>query len=52
MTTILIINAASSLLATFGIGGFLVRKHRQASRQPLVQPVFVTTETTRPRRRD
>ena len=34
MTTILIINAASSLLATFGIGGFLVRKHRQASRQP------------------
>jgi hypothetical protein len=52
MTTILIINAVSSLLASFGLGGFLVRKHRQAGRRPVVQPVYVTTERTRPRPRD
>jgi hypothetical protein len=46
MTTILVLNAVSSLLATFGIGAFVVGKHRRARSQAVVQPVYVT----RPRR--
>jgi hypothetical protein len=52
MTTILIINAVSSLLAAVGVGGLVVRKSRRAGREAIVQPVYVTTETTRRRRRD
>lgn len=48
MTTILVLNAVSSLLATAGIGGYLVRKHRQARREARLQPIFVTARTTRP----
>jgi hypothetical protein len=48
MTTILVINAVSSLLAAIGIGGFLVRENRRDRRKALVQPLYVTTRTTRP----
>jgi hypothetical protein len=52
MTTILVINAVSSVLATVGIGGFLVRKNRRARRSVVVQPLYVTTGATRPLPRD
>jgi hypothetical protein len=42
MTTILVINAVSSVLAAAGIGGVLVRRNRRA-REATVQPVYVTT---------
>lgn len=48
MTTILILNAVSSLLGAVGIGGFLVRKHRQVSSRAPVQPIYVSASTTRP----
>jgi len=41
MTTILVINAISSLLAGCGIGVFGVRRHR-AGRRSVPQPVYVT----------
>jgi hypothetical protein len=47
MSTILIINAVSSLLAMAGIGGFLAREKRRASKAA-VRLVYVTTRTTRP----
>jgi hypothetical protein len=40
MTTILILNAVSSVLAAAGLGGMVVRARR---RQATVQPVYVTT---------
>jgi hypothetical protein len=52
MTTILVINAVSSVLAAAGMGGLLVRKQRQIRRDTAVKPVYVTTGTTRPRPRD
>jgi hypothetical protein len=42
MTTILILNAVSSLIAATGIGGFLTWRTRQAARRnALVQPIYV-----------
>jgi hypothetical protein len=48
MTTILIINAVSSLLASVGIGGFLVREKLRVRRNATVQPLCVISPTTRP----
>jgi hypothetical protein len=48
MTTILVINAISSLVAAAGIGGLAARRARKAAR---VQPVYVTTGTGRRRAR-
>lgn len=42
MTTILTVNAVSTLLAAVGIGGYLVRADRRARRDMAVQPVYVT----------
>jgi hypothetical protein len=39
MTTILVINAVSSLLAAAGIGGFQVRENRRHRRKAVVQSV-------------
>ena len=47
MTTILIINAISSVVAAAGLGGLAVRRGRRAAK---VQPVYVTSETRRHRR--
>ena len=44
MTTILVINAISSLAAAAGIGGLALRRGRRAAQ---VQPVYVTGETRR-----
>jgi hypothetical protein len=49
MTTIIVINAVSSLLAAAGISGFLVREKRR-TRKAVVEPLYVTTQTTRSRR--
>jgi hypothetical protein len=48
MTTILVINAISSLAAAMGIGGLALRRGRRAAQ---VQPVYVTSETRRRRAR-
>ncbi len=42
MTTILVINAISSLLAGCGVGVYGVRRHRARS---VPQPVYVTVES-------
>jgi hypothetical protein len=42
MTTILVINAISSLVAAAGIGAVFVRRARRAAR---VQPAYVTSGT-------
>jgi hypothetical protein len=52
MSTILVINAVSSALGAVGVAGFLVRKQRRARRDAVVEPVYVTTGTARPRPRD
>ena len=39
MTTILVINAVSSLLAIVGIAGFLGRENRRVRRNAVVQPL-------------
>jgi hypothetical protein len=51
MTTILTINAVSTLLAGLGIGGYLVRAGRRARRDTAVEPVHVFART-RPLPRD
>jgi hypothetical protein len=43
MTTILIMNAVSSLIAATGIGGLLVRKARRARERALVEAVYLPT---------
>jgi hypothetical protein len=48
MTTILLLNAVSFFVATAGIGGFLMRKIQRARRTTVVQPLYVTTRTSRP----
>lgn len=48
MTTILVINAISSLVAAAGIGGLALRRRRRAA-QARVQPVYVTTGSRRRR---
>jgi hypothetical protein len=45
MTTILLINAASSLLAALGLGGFLVQKRRSAGQKAAVELAYVTRST-------
>jgi hypothetical protein len=52
MTTILILNAVSSLLAAVGIGAAVVRKNRRLGRETVVRPVYVTTGSTRSRPRN
>jgi hypothetical protein len=42
MTTILILNAVSSLVAGTGIGGFLVWRNRRARETAPVQPIHVS----------
>jgi hypothetical protein len=51
MNTILVINAVASLLATVGIGGFLVRQNR-LHKAIVLQPVYLTMRPTRPLSRD
>jgi hypothetical protein len=46
MTTILILNAASSLLAVAGIGGYLALAQRRARRRAAVQVLYVTRART------
>jgi hypothetical protein len=41
VSTILIINAVSSLVAGLGIAGWVERKRRQAEHETPVQPVYV-----------
>jgi hypothetical protein len=48
MSTILVINAVSSLLATVGIGGLVVWRDRRVRRAAIVQPLYVTTIRRRP----
>jgi hypothetical protein len=43
MTTILVLNAASSLLALVGGAGFLALRERRARRQAAPQVIYVTT---------
>jgi hypothetical protein len=52
MTTILILNATSSLLATVGLGAGVMRRNRRLSRETVLGPVYVTTGPPRPRPRD
>jgi hypothetical protein len=48
MTTILVLNAGSGLLAAVGIGGFLTWRSRRARREVMVRLLYVTTDATRP----
>jgi len=52
MTTILAINAVSTLLAAVGMGGYLILADRRARRDTVVEPVYVFARTTRPLPRD
>jgi hypothetical protein len=52
MTTILILNATSSLLATVGIGAGVIRRNRRLSRETVPHPVYVTTGPPGPPPRD
>jgi hypothetical protein len=47
MTTILLLNAASSFVALVGIAGFFAFRERRARRQVAVQVLYVTTGTAR-----
>jgi len=47
MTTILLLNASSSLLALVGIAGFVALSERRARRRVVVQVLFVTTGRAR-----
>jgi hypothetical protein len=42
VTTILVLNAASSLVAFLGVAGFFGLRERQARRRPAVQVLYVT----------
>jgi len=42
MTTILILNAASSLVALLGVAGFFAHRERRARVRPAVQLLYVT----------
>jgi hypothetical protein len=50
MTTILVINAVSSLLAGIGFLGFSMRQYRRVRRDADVQALYVTSTTRRPAR--
>lgn len=45
MSTILILNSVSSLLAAVGIGAYLQRKARRLSRERTLRTIYVTTPT-------
>jgi hypothetical protein len=47
MTTILLLNAASSLLALVGTAGLFALRERRARREAVVQVLYVTTGTAR-----
>lgn len=47
MTTILTINAVSTLLVAVGLGGLLLRRTRRVRRAAQVQPVYVTSRDRR-----
>lgn len=49
MTTILILNGISSLVAAAGIGGLAARRARRARRAAPAQPVYVTSGARRRR---
>jgi hypothetical protein len=49
MTTILVLNAASALLAAGGIVGYLLFRARRDRRAAITQSVYVTSSTTEPR---
>jgi hypothetical protein len=42
MTTILLMNAVSSLLAVAGVGGYVARRTRRARRQAVVRWLYVS----------
>jgi hypothetical protein len=42
MTTILVLNVASSLAALLGVAGFLALRERRARRRAAVQVLYVT----------
>lgn len=46
MTTILIINAVSTVLGAAGITGVLAWENRRTRRQVLIRPMYVTTSRT------
>jgi hypothetical protein len=48
MTTIFILNAASSLIAAAGIGGWLARRRMQRRREAALELIYVTKKGTRP----
>jgi hypothetical protein len=45
MTTILVVNAVSSLVALLGVGGFFALRKWRARRRPAVQVLYVTRVT-------
>jgi hypothetical protein len=47
MTTILILNALSSLLVSAGIGGLLLLRARRARPAAITQPAYVASSTDR-----
>jgi hypothetical protein len=47
MTTILLLNAASSLLALVAVAGFFALRERRARRLAVVQVLYVTTGKAR-----
>jgi hypothetical protein len=47
MTTILIINAVSTVLAGLGMGGYLILAGRRARRDTAIKPVYVLARTAR-----
>jgi hypothetical protein len=51
MTTILILNAISSVLASAGVVGYVLRKERRAARETVVRPLYLSRGRTarRPR---
>ena len=49
MTTILIINAISSVVAAAGLGAYAIRRGRRIRRLIRVAPVYVTTDGRRRR---
>jgi hypothetical protein len=50
MTTIIVLNAISSLLAAVGIGGILIIREKRRTRQKIVEVLYVTAAPPRPRR--
>jgi hypothetical protein len=51
MTTLLIINAVTTVLGASGLVAFLAREQRRARRNVRVQPLYITTRPSAPRTR-